>query len=63
MATEVFFFAETDLMEAQMGAPGDSAFGPVTGSEFTKFRVTSLHEGVLNGNSRSDPHLLLTEAH
>ncbi|MBK9450830.1 MAG: hypothetical protein IPN95_15770 [Bacteroidetes bacterium] len=42
-------------MEAQMGAPGDSAFGPVTGSEFTKFRVTSLHEGVLNGNSRSDP--------
>lgn len=47
---DIFFFADQAEIDLQKGAPGDEAFGPVGGSEATRFRVTSLHKGILSAN-------------
>jgi hypothetical protein len=46
----VFFFADQAGIAPQGGIAGDEAFGPVAGSETTKFRVTSLHQGMSGTN-------------
>jgi hypothetical protein len=52
----VFFFADVGDMALQAGAAGSAstsdteAFGPVKGSEQTKFRVTSVHTGLSGAN-------------
>src|SRR4051812_44080606 len=47
---DIYFFADQAQIDSQNGAAGDEAFGPVGGSESTRFRVTSLHKGVANAN-------------